>query len=176
MGRASKSIRKSSRKADDGNARSTASQTGFLPKEAYTVLRSYFTQVTCHPTKLQFEELAVTIQRIPGCEDCQIRKLRAYFKQKRKTQARAQAASEYKGRDQAEPVDITGVSPKPPTVSQLSPAPAELEPQSPLQDWHLRSSSPSHNDAVPKTFIDLTKWLHEQNGRLMDLGPLEGLW
>ncbi|KAI1782030.1 hypothetical protein LXA43DRAFT_552236 [Ganoderma leucocontextum] len=196
MGRTSKSIRKTNRTADDGNARSPASQKGFLPKEVYTVLRSYFTQVTRHPTKLQFEELVVTIQHIPGCEECQIRKLRAYFKQRRKTEARAHLAAEYKARNHAKPGtfttpvssehvgknsrtmrigEITGVSPNPRTASQISTALAE-QPQSPLQDLHLRSPSPSHNDAVPKTFMDLTKWLHEQNGRLMALGALEGLW
>ena len=50
---------------------------------------AYCTQVTRHPSKDQFQELVARIQHIPGCEECQIGKLRAYFKERRKTEARA---------------------------------------------------------------------------------------
>lgn len=64
---------------------------------------AYCTQVTRHPTKDQFQELVARIQRIPGCEGCQTRKLRAYFKERRKTEARAQVAAEHRARSHPKP-------------------------------------------------------------------------
>ena len=102
-------------------------------------LAAYCTQVTRHPTKDQFQELVARIQRIPGCEGCQTRKLRAYFKERRKTEARAQLAAEHKARSHSKSgmfvvpvgyarqeeltrtavVGAMGVSPKPSPSSPL---------------------------------------------------------
>ncbi len=75
----------------------------FDPTNTVRNITAYCTQVTRHPSKVQFQGLVATIQRIPGCEDCQVQKLRAYFKERRKTEARAQSAAECKGRNHAKP-------------------------------------------------------------------------
>ncbi|PIL32425.1 hypothetical protein GSI_05127 [Ganoderma sinense ZZ0214-1] len=181
MGHTSKTTRSASRKAGNGDAHSkTVSQAGFLPKEAYTILRTYCTQVTRHPSKAQFQELVGTIRRIPGCEGCQTKKLRAYFKERRKTEARARMAAEIKAKNRPKPVDIIGVAPTLPSSSQLSTLPAKPHPQSsqspPLPTLRLHDPSPSRSNGVPTTFVDLSKWLKEVNARFTaDLAYLEGL-
>ena len=219
MGRASKSIPKSSQKAVNGGARSTALQVGFLPKEAYTVLRSaysnrlitvnsidmmcnpsaYYVQVTRHPSKVQYDDLVTKIRRVPGCEDCKPRKLRAYFKEKRKTEARARLAVENKARSHAKPgtsarlvnvgklssdlmgysiVEIIKTAGDLPPPSQLPILPAESDPPPPhlpLPSSHLYPTFRSNSTHIPTTFIDLTQWLQEQNTRFKDLAPAEGL-
>ena len=99
-------------------------KTALLPKDAYTVLRSTYyplshwrcreltcssdskafsTQITRYPTKPQLAELLTKIQKIPGCEDCKIEKLRAYFKERRRTEARARMDAKFKAGRRAEP-------------------------------------------------------------------------
>ncbi|KAM5541496.1 hypothetical protein V8D89_004686 [Ganoderma adspersum] len=174
MGYIRKSLRKASQKAVNGDTRSrTAAQVGFLPMEAYTVLRTYCTQVTRHPSKAQFQELVAKIQHIPGCEDCQIRKLRAYFKERRKTEARAQLAAEHKARNHPKPADTIEVAPNPSPSSRQSTTPSEPDaPSTPsLSSPHLQDPSPSRNNGVLTTFIDLIRWLQEQNTRFTDFTP-----
>ena len=203
----------------NGEARSTAPQAGFLPKEAYTVLRSeyfnglvavhstytmynhsaYYTQVSRYPSKVQYDDLVTKIRRIPGCEDCKSRKLRTYFKEKRKTEARARLAVQNRARSLAKSgtsarlvnvgklssdlmgystVEIIKTVGDPPPPSQLSILPAESDPpppRLPLPSSHLCPAFRSNSSHIPTTFIDLTQWLQEQNIRFKDLAPAGGL-
>ena len=111
---------RSCRKTAQHTARAE-NKTKLLTKEAYIVLRSAYyhpsyiellcssdaeafsNQITRYPTKPQLAELLTKIQNIPGCEDCKIEKLRAYFKERRKTEAHGRMAAKFKTGRRAEP-------------------------------------------------------------------------
>ncbi|KAM5535309.1 hypothetical protein V8D89_010994, partial [Ganoderma adspersum] len=169
---------RSCRKTAEDAARAE-NKMGLLTKEAYTVLRTFSNQITRYPTKPQLVELLTKIQNIPGCEDCKIEKLRAYFKERRKTEARARMAAKFKAGRRAEPdsvvveiieVDLQVASPPTSPASDSASADPDPPPPSPpsLPNPHLHLPMPSHA-VVPKSFVDLAKWLQEQNRRFMEL-------
>ncbi|KAI1786141.1 hypothetical protein LXA43DRAFT_76974 [Ganoderma leucocontextum] len=171
--------RRSCRKMDGGDAR-MQSKMGFLPKDAYAVLRAYCTETTRYPDKTQLAELVEKIRRIPGCEDCKTQKIQAYFKERRRTEARARMAAWFKTSRCVKPVEVVEVDPgpSPSPISSSATAstgstPAEPDRESPrpspLPSSHLYSPIPSHTDVVPKTFAELAKWLQEQNRRFVGL-------
>ncbi|RPD52631.1 hypothetical protein L227DRAFT_581998 [Lentinus tigrinus ALCF2SS1-6] len=142
-------------------------QDKYLPKEAYLILREFHEKVTAYPSKQQKKELASVIAKLPGARGCTTAKISAYFKERRKTVARAhkpvpEAASSNAplavriGTTATQKVPERACTPSPPC-----PPVARADDLAGLLRDALSELSTTSPISPPKTFAELGRWCRE---------------